>query len=356
MARCSLLFLSLLFLAPLLVRSQELDKNKQYDVVCVGFYNLENLWDTIIDPDTNKILQDDFTPGSPKRWDSKKYNQKLLNMSKVLSEIGTDLSPDGAAVIGICEIENRAVLEDLVKQPALKARNYQIVHFESPDRRGIDVALLYQPKYFKLTSSKSYILRMPENPDFKTRNQMLVSGELSGEPFHFVVNHWPSKSGGEKRSRPGREAAGRLGRSIIDSLLAVDPNTKLIYMGDLNDEPESMAVKEMMNCAKDPKELGNGKLFNPMEKLDEQGIGTHAWRDNWSIIDQMIFTPGAVPSDMNDYKTLKYFVTKVYNKEYLRTQTGSWKGYPFRSFSGDTWQGGYSDHFPVYTYLVREKK
>jgi endonuclease/exonuclease/phosphatase family metal-dependent hydrolase len=337
-------------------KGQQLDKNKEYTTVCVAFYNLENLFDTIADPDTNKILQEEFTPEGPKRWDSKKYKEKLENMSRVISEIGTDVTPDGAAIIGFCELENKEVIEDLIAMPKLKDRNYKVVHYHSPDKRGVDVALIYQPKYFKVTASKSYALNTPDDPDFKTRAQLLVSGIMDGEKVSFVVNHWPSKSGGEKRSRPKRIAAAQLGRHIVDSLLTEDAMAKVIYMGDLNDEPESKSVKEVMNCAKEIKAMKPGQLYNPMEKLNEQGIGSHAWRDNWSIIDQMLFTPGLLAASNDDYYTYRLFVVKVFNKEYLRSTTGSWQGYPFRSFSGDTWQGGYSDHFPVYTYLVREKR
>lgn len=343
-------------ISTLATHSQELDKNKQYDVVCIAFYNLENLFDTIVDPDPNKVLQEDFTPLGPKRWTGKKYQQKLENLSRVLSEIGTDLTPDGAAVIGLCELENREVIEDLVKMPKLKDRNYKVVHYHSPDARGIDVALIYNPKYFTLESSQTITLTMPDSPKFRTRDQLLVSGTLLGERVHFIVTHWPSKSGGEKRSRPKREAAAKLGRAVIDSIQTAEPGAKLIYMGDLNDEPHSNAVKHIMNTVKDRKDAVGPKLYNPMEKLHDQGIGSHSWQGVWGIIDQMLFTPGFVAQTADDFKDFRFYVAKIYNKEYLRTTTGSWKGTPFRSFGGDVWQNGYSDHFAVYSYLVREKK
>ncbi len=344
-------------LLPIAATCQTEKKNdKEFEIVVVGFYNLENLFDTIVDRDTNKILQDDFTPHGEHRWTSRLYWEKLERMSKVLAELGTELTPDGAAIIGLAELENKAVVEDLINQPALKDRNYEIVHYESPDARGIDVALIYQPKYFKLTSSKYIPTTSPERPDWRTRNQMLVSGKLKGEDFHFMVAHWPSRRGGEKRSRPGRVRAAEIGKAVIDSILAADRTDKVIYMGDLNDDPNNKSLKRGMMAVADPKELNDGEMFNAMEKFYNQGIGTLAWRDSWNLFDQILLTPTAVANSKEDYKTLKYYASKIHNKEYLKNPSGSFKGYPFRTYVGATYQGGYSDHFPVYVYLVKEKK
>ena len=210
--------------------AQKSDTKKDYAIEGIGFYNLENLFDTIIDTDTNKILQDDFTPKGSKKWNTQKYYDKMGKMAGVISELGTEVIPYGLAIIGVSEIENKSVLEDLVKEEKLKDRNYQIVHYESPDRRGIDVGLLYNPKHFKVISSKSFIV-----PDttFFTRDQLLVSGKLDGELIHIIVAHWPSRRGGEKRSSPRRAVAADLARSIVDSLQKNDPNAKIFFMGDL---------------------------------------------------------------------------------------------------------------------------
>lgn len=336
--------------------AQQLDANKKYEVACVGFYNLENLFDTLVDPDTNKILQDDFTVHSDKAWNTEKYNKKMANLDEVLSQLGVSASnPDGAAVLGVCEIENRAVLEDLVKQPKIKDRDYQIVHYESPDHRGIDVGFLYQPKYFTVTSSKTYTLTLPDDENFTTRDQLLVSGKLNGEEIHFVVCHWPSRRGGEKRSRHKRIAAGELAKSIVDSLQKVDPLAKVIVMGDLNDDPISPSVKNAMSSVGNIKKLKEGDMFNPMESLNKRGIGTLAWRDVWNLFDQMILTQGLISED-NSFSTYSYFTARVYNKEFLKQSSGSFKGYPLRTYVGKTFMGGYSDHFPVFMYLVREIK
>ena len=214
------------------LKAQKLNPDNSYEVTCVGFYNLENLFDTIVDPDTNKILQEDFTPKSGKQWDSKKYHSKLSNMADVISRLGVSKSvPDGAAVLGVCEIENKLVLNDLVAHEKLKDKNYQIIHYESPDKRGIDVGFLYQPKYFKVTSSKSFTLKLPDNPNWSTREQLLVSGELNGEKMHFIVCHWPSRRGGQKGSSYKRIAAGELAKSIVDSLTKDDPLAKVLVIG-----------------------------------------------------------------------------------------------------------------------------
>lgn len=334
--------------------SQELNKDKKYQVVCVGFYNLENLYDTIVDPDTNKILQTDFTPFGDKNFNSERYWHKINNMARVISEMGTESNPDGPAVLGVCEIENREVLEDLIAADALKARNYKIVHYHSPDKRGVDVGLLYQEKYFTLDSSRTITLHDPNDPDFDTRDQLLVSGRIGGENFHFMVAHWPSRRGGEKRSRPKRVLAAELGRGIMDSIMMKDPAAKIIYMGDLNDDPTSYSIKKVMLSEGDVTKVDSGEFYNPMEKLYIKGIGTLAWNDSWNLFDQFICTPTLVEAG-SDFSSYKLYTAKVFNAPYLKQTEGNFKGYPWRTFVGSTWQGGYSDHFPVYLYLIKEQ-
>jgi hypothetical protein len=336
------------------VSAQELNASKSYNVVCVGFYNLENLFDTIVDPDVNKILQDDFTPKGDHQFTSERYHKKLQNLSKVISELGTETTPDGAAVIGVSEIENRRVLDDLVDMPLLKDRNYKIVHFESPDRRGIDVAFLYQEKYFELENSLMVPTINPEDLDWKTRGQVLMSGKIGGEPFHFIVAHWPSRRGGQKKSSPKRMLAAQLGRHMIDSIQGTDPNAKIIYMGDLNDDPTDLSLKKGLITEGKIDKVGKDDLYNPMEKFFKNGIGTLAWRDNWNLFDQLICTGNLVETG-SEFSTYKFFKARVYNEPYLKVKEGNWKGYPKRTYVGTNWQGGYSDHFPVFLYIIREQ-
>jgi hypothetical protein len=350
----SLFFKIGLFLLPTLAFSQELKKGSDYNVVCVAFYNLENLYDTIIDPDPNKILQDEFTPNGDKQFNSQRYQQKLTNMAKVISELGTESQPDGPAILGVCEVENRRVLEDLVTMPAIRLRNYKIVHYDSPDRRGVDVALLYQEKYFSYQSSKTFTLKNPSDSTFFTRDQLLVTGTIGNETFHFMVAHWPSRRGGEKQSRPLRILAAELGMKIMDSIRKTDPSAKIIYMGDLNDDPVSYSIKNIIKSEGDVSSVEQGEFYNPMEKLFNQGIGTLAYKDNWNLFDQFICTSSLVPFQ-NDFSQFKFYRAKVYNVPYLKSVSGNFAGYPFRTYVGSTWQGGYSDHFPVFMYLVKEK-
>ena len=323
-------------------------EQKPFKVVCVAFYNLENLFDTLNTPGVNDI---EFTPEGPNKWNSPKYIEKLDNLARVISEIGTDFTPHGPAIIGVSEIENRTVLEDLARRKAIVARNYQVVHFDGPDRRGVDVALLYQPDYFKVTSTKSYRLTIPDRDNFFTRDQLLVSGELQGERMHFIVVHWPSRSGGESRSRPLRVAAAQLGRHIIDSLLLDDPNAKIILMGDLNDNPDNKSVTKNLRAISDHKIIKKEELFNPFFNLYQKGIGSLAWRDTWSLFDMLILSK---PLSEPDYSSYRYYRAEVFNKNFLQQTSGRFKGYPFRTYVGGQYRGGYSDHFPTYVILVKE--
>jgi len=338
------------------VQAQKLDPSKNYEVACVGFYNLENLFDTIVDPDTNKILQDDFTPNSAKQWNSDKYYKKMDNMATVISQLGVSKSsPNGAMVLGVCEIENKAVLEDLVAHEKLKDRGYEIVHYESPDKRGIDVGFLYQPKYFNVTSSKTFTLKLADNDDWTTRDQLLVSGELNGDKMHFIICHWPSRRGGQKASSPKRIAAGELAKSIVDSLTLADPLAKVIVMGDLNDDPVDASVKKAMHTVSKIEKVKEGDMFNPMESLYKKGIGTLGYNDAWNLFDQMILSTGLLSLD-NSFQTYSYFTARVYNEPFLKNKDGRYEGFPHRTYSYGKFINGYSDHFPVYVYLVKEKK
>ncbi len=322
---------------------------KEYKVVCVGFYNLENLFDTILNPEL--LFAEEFTPEGSAHWTSQRYHEKLDHMSYAISKIATDVTPDGVALLGISEIENKGVIEDLVKEDAIKDRNYQIVHYDTPDRRGIDVALLYNPKYFKVTNWKAHPLTFPDNPDYKTRSQLVVTGLLDGEEVSIIVNHWPSRRGGEKKSRPKRNAAGDLARHIVDSLLAINKNAKIMVMGDLNDDPINPSVMEHLRAKGKQSQLTDDDMFNPMWKLYKDGIGSLAYRDKWNLFDQIIISQGLLGKD---YSTYKFYKARVFNKPFLKQKEGRYKGYPWRTFAGGVYIGGYSDHLPVYIMLIKE--
>ena len=324
------------------------DKPKEFVPVLIGFYNLENLFDTIDSPDTDDA---EFLPDGPKQWGTERYTTKLAHMSRVIAELGRDVHPEGVAVLGVSEIENGSVLEDLSRTPALRDRGYKVVSHEGPDRRGVDVGFLYDPDRFEYLSHKAYRLYNPLDTSFRTRDQLLMTGVMDGDTVHMIVAHWPSRRGGEKRSKPLRAAAGDLGRHIVDSLLTRNAHARIVYMGDLNDDPVDRSVKQNLHTAPEKGLARDGFLYNPMEALYNKGIGTGAWRDSWNLFDQVLVSPGLVTGEGGNYR---YYGARVFNQPYLRQTEGNFAGYPLRTFVGDTYQNGYSDHFPVYVILVRE--
>lgn len=326
---------------------------KEYKVNTIAFYNVENLFDTENDPIT---FDDDRTPGGKDHWTEEIYQAKLKNMAKVIAEIGSDVTGTTPAVIGICETENRKVLEDLVNQEPLLKKDYGIIQFDSPDRRGIDVALLYQKRLFIPTNYRAHELLIYDNNDrtkrIFTRDQLVVSGMLDGEKIHLIVNHWPSRSGGEARSRQKRISAAKLNKHIIDSIFVEEPYAKIITMGDFNDDPTSPSVKKILKTKAKRDGMNTKQLYNPMEEMYKDGLGTLAWRDGWNLFDQMIVSAELTKKDFTTYR---FYKAGIYNKSYLTNSRGQYKGYPYRSFGNGSFTGGYSDHFPVYIYLIKEK-
>ena len=314
----------------------------------IAYYNVENLFDTI--PNNPYGRDVDFTPQGSLMWNTQKYFSKLDNLAFVLKQLGQEITPLGPAVIGLSEVENRSVLEDLVKHKDLQRFNYQIVHYDSPDRRGIDNALLYNPLLFTVLSSKPYRVVIPESPDSRTRDVLLVSGLMDGEKFHFLVNHWPSRWGGEKASRHRRVAAAKLNRHIHDSLRIADPNSRVIIMGDFNDNPNDISIRDVLGAKARQRDVPPGGLFNPFADKFSRGIGTLAFRGRWSLFDQIIISDNLLDNDRN---TFTFWKAEVFNRDFLVTKEGSFKGYPHRTFSGNVFLNGYSDHFPVLIYLVK---
>tara|TARA_R110000772_G_scaffold236798_1_gene348650 strand:+ start:303 stop:1349 length:1047 start_codon:yes stop_codon:yes gene_type:complete len=327
-------------------------EKKSYKINTIAFYNLENLFDYEDDPLT---FDNDRTPDGKDHWTEEIYHAKLKNMAKVMAEIGSDVAGTTPAIIAVCEIENRRVLEDLLNQEPLLHKDYGIIQFDSPDRRGIDVGLLYRKKLFTPTNFEAHELLIYNDNDVSkrifTRDQLLVSGMLDGEKIHIIVNHWPSRRGGEARSRPKRIKAAKLNKRIIDSLFSIDPYAKIITMGDLNDDPLSSSVKDILKTQKNRGSLKMKELFNPMEDMFRKGLGTLAWRDGWNLFDQIIISSELMKKEYSSYR---FYKAGIYNKSYLANSRGSYKGYPYRSFGNGAFTGGYSDHFPVFVYLIKE--
>ena len=343
------ILLMLAFISFFRINAQQ---EKRFKIHTVAFYNLENLFDTINDP----LKNDEASPMMELKANrSEIYRKKIKNMARVISRIGSDRANNSPAVIGVCEIENRKVLEDLVNDPLLLPKDYGIIHYEGPDRRSIDVALLYQKSLFQPMESSSHELKIYDDLSRKrvyTRDQLLVSGKLDGDVIHVIVNHWPSRSGGEARSRSKRLGAAKLNKRLIDSLQSLDPYAKILTMGDLNDDPTNDSVKEVLKAKKDRKKVPLKGIYNPFEKMfTEKGYGTTAYRDAWSLFDQIMVTK---PLIEGDYASYRFWKAGIYNKAYLSNKRGRWEGYPLRSFADGGFTDGYSDHFPVYVYLIKE--
>ncbi len=330
------------------VSSQE---KKTYKVHTIGFYNLENLFDPFDDP----IKFDEASPIMELKTNKEEaYRKKLKNMALVIADIGKEVTNNAPAILGVSEIENREVLEDLINDPLLIGYDYGIVHYHSPDARGIDVALLYQKKLFTPISTSSHELKIYDDISrdrVYTRDQLLVSGNLEDDLIHILVNHWPSRSGGEARSRPKREAAAKLSKHLIDSLQVIDPYAKIFIVGDFNDDPTNSSIKEILSTQKRREKVGLKGIFNPYEDLFRDGLGTTAYRDAWSLFDQILITK---PLLEKDYTSFRFYKAGIYNEQYLISNTGQYKGYPYRSWTNGGFSGGYSDHFPVFVYVIKE--
>ncbi|MCM1150515.1 MAG: endonuclease/exonuclease/phosphatase family protein [Alistipes sp.] len=321
---------------------------KPYKVV---FYNFENLFDTINDPD---VLDEEFTPEGLKKWNSVKYNKKIGNLEHVLFDIAAE-DRDFPVVVGVSEIENRNVMEDVIARPKLLPANYRIVHFDSPDARGVDVGFYYRPDLFKLEGSEPIPFRMPELPNFRTRDFVTMWGTIEGEPFFFLVSHWPSRLGGKEASDPKRMAAARQVRAIVDSVQRVNPATKVVVMGDLNDDATDDSIVEGLSAQGRIKDLQPGDMFNPFIALLRAGYGTLAYRDAWNLFDNIIVSYNLVDAPAGTLRLLPVGKSKFYGgifrRSYMIQKEGQYKGYPLRTFVGNDFQNGFSDHFPVYIYI-----
>lgn len=326
---------------------------KEYKVHTIAFYNVENLFDLEDDPNT---VFHDRTPRAEKYYTEEVYNAKQRNLAKVIAFIGREFTGSSPTIVGLSEIENYKVINDLVNQETLKDSEYSIIHYDSPDLRGIDVGLIYKKNVFIPTNSISHSLKVFHTTDpnrrIYTRDQLVVSGILEGEKIYLIVNHWPSRSGGEAISLPNRIKAGELNRKIIDSILNIDQHAKIINMGDFNDDPVSPSIKEALVTKATRMNLKYGDMYNPMEAMFNNGIGSLAWRDGWNLFDQIMISTELASKD---FQKISFYQAGVFNKSFLATPHGKFKGYPYRSYSNEGWTGGYSDHFPVFIYLIKEK-
>lgn len=319
----------------------------QKEVYPIAFYNVENLFDTQRDL---SIQDEDFTPSGRNNWTEDKYKKKQNNLAYVINMLGKETASSGAVIIGVAEVENRKVIEDLINTGDLAKRKYQFVHKNSPDARGIDVGLIYNPEFFKVLSSKTYPFTLPGSNNIRTRDILVVSGILAGQPLNILVNHWPSRRG--DNSSPLRERAAAICKHISDSIYNTNQKAGIIIMGDMNDDPKDKSTRIVLNAKKNQEDVVKGGLYNTMWKIHESGIGTLCYRDEWNLFDQIIISQSLLKNGKNK---LNFEKAEVFNKEFLFQKSGKFKGYPLRTFSGSTFLNGYSDHFPTLIYLRLDK-
>ena len=315
----------------------------------VAFWNFENLFDIYDDPETH---DEEFTPDGVKKWNAIKYQKKLSNMERVVFDMAA-INRDYPVVLGVSEIENRSVLEDFIAQPKIKGANYRICHYDSPDARGVDVAFLYRADVFKLEGSDNIKLVVDELPNFRTRDLVVMWGTIEGEPFYFLVSHWPSRLGGKEASQFKRDACAKQIREIKDSLLKANPATKVIVMGDFNDDATDASLVKVMGAKGKVKDLVEGDFFNPYVQMLRAGLGTLAYQDAWNLFDNICVTENLVNAKAGELKLIKgkQFYGNIFTRPYMLQQEGQYKGYPLRTFVTNNFQDGFSDHFPVYIYI-----
>lgn len=309
----------------------------------VMFYNTENLFDTIDDP-----LRDDaqFLPGAKANWNGAKYNTKLKHIGEVVEKAGFPV------LVGFSEVENDTVLNDLVKQKLFADKKYKVVHYNSPDERGIDVALIYRSDIFTLKGSQKLPVTFPTEPEDRTRDVLYVRGTLKGETVHIMVNHWPSRSEGEEKTRHRRMAAAQVVRRVVDSLTVLEKEPQFIIMGDFNDHPNDESIKKGLLTADDQKSITATNLYNLAERFATEGKGTHKYKGEWGTLDQLIVTGALL--------TVKGIYTKVdaaHIAEYdflLEPDTKNGGNWPRRTYAGDKYLDGYSDHLPIYLDLYKK--
>jgi len=309
--------------------------NREYTVLS---YNVENLFDTVNDP---KIPDEEFLPESEKKWDEKVYQKKQSDLVKVISEANANELPE---IVGLIEVENLDVLKDLVNTGPLKDR-YNIIHEESPDYRGIDVALIYRRDAFKEISHEVLPVVFPEEPNFKTRDILYVTGKVRRKTIHVFVNHWPSRIGGDEKTEPKRVQAANVLRSKIDQILAADSKARIIVMGDMNDEPVNKSLKETLKAGTPD---SDSELVNLMFPDDLTGLGTYFYSGSWNMLDNLVVSKSVI-----DGKSMKVENRKgnIFKKDWMIYTNKNGDQTPNRTYVGNKYVGGVSDHFPVYFKL-----
>ena len=313
-------------------------QDKKTITYTVAFYNLENLFDIYNDASKH---DDDFLPGKDKRWTKKRYDRKLFKLGQVISKIGFEDTQKPPAIVGLAEVENKNVLRDLIQSKDLEDFDYGIVHYNSQDERGIDVAMIYDKTVFTVQYSKTFSIYIEDDigeQDY-TRDILLVTGMLHSEKIHCIVNHWPSRREGEKESMHKRLKAAQKVIEIMDSIRSEDADAKILVMGDFNDNPSNESIEFLSK---------EGELYNPMETMLSYTRGSLNHNFKWNLFDQILFSTNFFETEKN---TLRFDEADIFDEKFLTQYKGKFKGQPFRTYVGKKYKGGYSDHFPVFVQL-----
>ncbi|PQV51722.1 hypothetical protein CLV33_101650 [Jejuia pallidilutea] len=316
------------------------DISIRHNMQTVAFYNIENLFDL---RDSRFTNDNDFLPESVKRWTPKRYQNKLQKIGYAISNIGRQETGKHPAIVGLAEVENAKVLKDLIASKHLEDCDYNYVHFDSLDERGIDVALLYNTKAFKVFHTETFSVSLVDNdgtPDY-TRDILLVGGKLDGENVYFILNHWSSRREGVEETEFKRLAASEKVSEIISWLTQEDKHAKIMVLGDFNDTPQNESLKRLTE---------DHSLFNPFETLRSFTRGTVKHRRQWYVFDQILVSTNFFKSSKNEFE---FFKANIFDVDFLKLFRGPFKGAPFRTYVGKKYKGGYSDHFPVYTILKK---
>jgi len=336
MHKSSLFLFIFLTISQLSIAQQTFGKDK--NVQRIAFYNVENLFDTLDDPNGR---DEEFLPSAKKEWSMERYDKKLNQLAQVFEEMNFP------TVIGLCEVENEGVMKDLAKKTVMKKTGYETVHIESPDYRGIDVGLMYKKKCFKVLEESVIRIDFPKEivEDYTTRDVLIVKGLLHGkDEVYFFVNHWPSRRGGLKASSPKREYVAAQVRKKVEEIYAENANANIILMGDFNDEPDNKSINEVL--------IKGNILDNAMTEMDENGEGTYNYRGNWNMIDQFIVSKNVDNKDSN----LHILNANILREDYLYYKDKKYGKTPTRTYGGSRYYGGYSDHLPIYMDLYQKSK
>lgn len=320
---------------------KELDRGDQ--VFRIGFYNLENLFDL---EDDSLTRDDSFTPEGSNRYTFSRYDKKKNGLARTILALGGWRPVE---LMGLCEVENRWVVEGLTKFSPLKNAGYEIIHEDSPDRRGIDVACIYQSDRFEPILYKYYRINFPFDPDRTTRDLLYVKGLIpNGDTLHFFVNHWPSRYGGQFVSEPSRVYLAEVVRQKVDSLQNRFGDPLIVLTGDFNDEPDDISLKETLKARIEPELIEEGDLVNLMFPIKHK-FGTHSFAGEWGVLDQFIVSENL----LKDKKTFTgYDYVGVFDAPWLLKKNAAGNSVPHRTFQGPAYKGGFSDHLPIFLDLV----